>query len=354
MSEIKAAVQKYYGETLRSSADLKTSACCTPEAMPGWVKEILKLIHDEPMAKYYGCGLVVPHALTGARVLDLGCGAGRDVFILSKIVGDAGEVVGVDFTHEQIESARRHQEWHREKFGHRRLNTQFIQGDIQELLALGLRPGSFDVVVSNCVINLVEDKQKVLNEVFDLLKEGGELYFSDVYASRRISQELQRDPVARGECLSGALYWNDFHQMAKRAGFRDPRIVDSRPLSIADTDLAEKLTGIEFFSVTYRLFKLPRLEAACEDYGQAVIYQGSIADAPKGYLLDAHHYFEKGKTVSVCGNTWMMLQDTRLRDHFNFIGNFETHFGIFPGCGTDIPYQRSGGVSGAAGGACCP
>lgn len=354
MSDIKQAVQKYYGETLKSSQDLKTSACCTPDAMPGWIKNILGLIHDEPMSKYYGCGLVVPHALAGARVLDLGCGAGRDVYILSKLVGERGEVVGVDFTDEQIASARRHQEWHREKFGHARPNTQFLQGDIQDLPALGLKPNSFDVVVSNCVVNLVEDKPKVFRDVFSLLKEGGELYFSDVYASRRISEELQHDPIARGECLSGALYWNDFHNMAKRAGFADPRIVESRQLEIGDRELAAKLSGIEFFSVTYRLFKLPRLEPACEDYGQAVIYQGGIPESELSYLLDAHHYFEKGKAVSVCGNTWMMLQDTRLRPYFTFVGNFEKHFGIFPGCGTDIPYQRSTLGAGSSAAGCCP
>jgi SAM-dependent methyltransferase len=316
-------------------------------------QKILAQIHDEPMAKYYGCGLVVPHCLQSAKVLDLGCGAGRDVFIISKLVGEKGDVVGVDFTDEQIASARKHQEWHREKFAHSRLNTQFLQGDIQELLSLKLAANSFDIVVSNCVVNLVEDKLKVLKDVFTLLKDGGEFYFSDVYASRRISDELQRDPVARGECLSGALYWNDFHQIAKAAGFRDPRIVESRQLSIGDEALAKKLAGIEFFSVTYRLFKLPKLEPACEDYGQAVIYNGGIQDSANAYLLDGHHLFEKGKIVPVCGNTWMMLADTRLKDHFTFIGNFEKHFGIFPGCGTDIPYSRSAEGSSAAA-ACCP
>jgi arsenite methyltransferase len=353
MNSIKEDVQKYYGETLKTSQDLKTSACCTPDAMPSWIKKILAQIHDEPMAKYYGCGLVVPHCLAGTRVLDLGCGAGRDVFIISNLVGEKGEVVGVDFTTEQLATARKHQEWHREKFGHARLNTQFLQGDIQDLLALNLKPNDFDVVVSNCVVNLVEDKLKVLKDVYTLLRDGGEFYFSDVYASRRISVELQHDPVARGECLSGALYWNDFHQLAKAAGFRDPRIVESRQLTIGDEALAQKLAGIEFFSVTYRLFKLPKLEAACEDYGQAIIYNGGIAEAAAAYLLDGHHLFERGKVVPVCGNTWMMLADTRLRDYFTFIGNFEKHFGIFPGCGTDIPYERSAGGAAAAG-ACCP
>lgn len=352
MSTIKESVQKYYGETLKTSADLKTSACCTPDAMPRWVKNALSELHDETLAKYYGCGLVVPHVLEGSKVLDLGCGAGRDVFILSRLVGENGSVVGVDFTEEQLKSARAHQDWHRNKFGHKKTNTTFLEGDIQHLSHLNLAPKSFDVAVSNCVVNLVEDKLKVLTGVYELLKDGGEFYFSDVYASRRISQELQNDPVARGECLSGALYWNDFHNLAKKAGFKDPRIVDSRQLEISDSALATKLAGIEFFSVTYRLFKLPQLEPACEDYGQVVIYKGGIPNSEMAFLLDGHHLFEKGKAVTVCGNTWMMLEQTRFKEYFTFIGNFDQHFGIFPGCGTDIPYQKNSGAS--AGAACCP
>ena len=351
MTSVKQDVQKYYGETLQSSADLKTSACCTPDQMPQWVKNILSEIHDEPMAKYYGCGLVTPTLLEGTKILDLGCGAGRDVYVLSKLVGEKGEVVGVDFTDEQLASARKHQEWHAKKFNHTRINTQFLQGDIQHLNELKLAPESFDVLVSNCVVNLVEDKQKVLSDSYALLKEGGEFYFSDVYASRRISMELQLDPIARGECLSGALYWNDFHNMAKKAGFKDPRIVESRELTVNDPELAQKLQGIRFYSVTYRLFKLPQLEPACEDYGQAIRYNGGIKHSENVFVLDVHHVFEKGRIYNVCGNSWNMLEKTRFKDYFTFIGNFEQHYGIFPGCGTDIPYESNATSSAAA--ACC-
>lgn len=100
------AVKDYYGKTLRGSDDLKTKACCTPNNMPERVKALLANIHDEVLAKYYGCGLVVPEMLDGWRVLDLGCGSGRDVYALSQIVGASGEVVGVDMTPEQLETAR--------------------------------------------------------------------------------------------------------------------------------------------------------------------------------------------------------------------------------------------------------
>jgi len=100
-------VQQYYGEVLSSSLDLQTSACKTGDGLPGYVKPILAQVHNEVLARYYGCGLVLPEALETLTVLDLGCGAGRDVFVLSKLVGEHGRVIGVDMTEEQLAVARR-------------------------------------------------------------------------------------------------------------------------------------------------------------------------------------------------------------------------------------------------------
>jgi len=108
-------VKEYYGKILRGSDDLKTKACCTPDSMPEHVKALLKNVHDEVLAKYYGCGLVVPELLAGRRVLDLGCGSGRDVYALAQLVGPEGDVVGVDMTPEQLDTARRHIGWHMER-----------------------------------------------------------------------------------------------------------------------------------------------------------------------------------------------------------------------------------------------
>ncbi|MEL7097834.1 MAG: methyltransferase domain-containing protein [Pseudomonadota bacterium] len=330
-------VKTYYGETLQSSADLQTDACCTDEAMPEWLKPVLSKVHDEVMMRYYGCGLIAPEALSGARILDLGCGTGRDVYALSALVGPKGEVVGVDMTDAQLDVARAHQDYHREVFGLPHINTAFHKGLIENLGDLGLEPGSFDVVVSNCVVNLAEDKGAVLRGVYDLLKPGGEMYFSDVYASRRIPQALRDDDVLYGECLSGALYINDFLRLARETGFDDPRQVKARPLTIQNPALAAKLAQIGFSSRTYRLFKLEGLEPLCEDYGQAVIYKGTIEHAPDAFMLDDHHMIETGKVFSVCGNTWKMLRETRLAPHFDFIGDFSTHYGVFDGCAPGDP-----------------
>lgn len=331
-------VQDYYGKQLQSTADLKTSACCDISQLPEWLKPLLGNIHDEVLARYYGCGLVCPSLLKGCRVLDLGCGSGRDVYALAQLVGASGEVVGVDMTTEQLEIAERYQDYHSEKFGFD--NVTFLHGYIEKLDELALEAGSFDVIVSNCVINLSPDKAAVMAGVQRLLKPGGEFYFSDVYADRRIPERLVNDPVLYGECLSGALYWNDFLRLARAADFLDPRLVTSRPLEITDAALAERIGNIRFYSATYRLFKIAEIEDACEDYGQAVIYKGSIPTLPDRFSLDNHHHIEKGRVFPVCGNTYLMLQQSRLAPHFEFIGNFDEHFGIFADCGTPVPFTN--------------
>jgi SAM-dependent methyltransferase len=240
------------------------------------------------------------------------------------------------------------------RFGYARGNVKFLKGYIEKLGELGLAPASFDVVVSNCVINLSVDKLAVLRGAYDLLKPGGELYFADVYCDRRLSDEIKADPLLYGECLGGALYWNDFLPMAKQAGFLDPRLVTSRQITVENEAMRAKLGQAQFFSATYRLFKLEGLETACEDYGQAVIYKGSVPEQPDAFVLDGHHLIERGKAFPVCGNTWRMLAETRFQPHFDFIGDFATHYGIFPGCGTSIPFAASGAAPAAkSSGGCC-
>jgi arsenite methyltransferase len=335
------SVKSYYGETLQKSEDLLTNACCTGAEPPQYIKAILVQLNDETLTKYYGCGLVIPEKLQGANILDLGCGAGRDVYVLSALAGEQGRVVGVDMTEQQLQVARAHQDYHREQFGYTESNVEFIQGELEHLDELGLGKAQFDVIVSNCVINLCVDKASVLKAAYDLLKPGGELYFSDVYASRRVPAGLRDDPVLYGECLSGAYYWNDFTRAAKAAGFLDPRLVADSPITVENDAVKEKLGQIEFHSATYRLFKLPELESDCEDYGQAVIYHGGIEHHQEIFRLDAHHGIEAGKVFPVCGNTELMLSQSRFAEHFTFIGDRSRHFGIFEGCGKDMPFSHN-------------
>jgi SAM-dependent methyltransferase len=343
-------VKHYYGTVLTSSDDLKTDACCTDAEMPTYVKEALVGIHDEVMARYYGCGLVAPEKLEGMRVLDLGCGSGRDCYVLSRFVGPDGFVLGVDMTDEQLAVAERHIGYHTETYGYAQPNVAFLKGYIERLDDLGLEDASFDVIVSNCVINLSPDKDAVLRQVYRLLKPGGELYFSDVYADRRVPDVLRDDPMLYGECLGGALYWNDFLTLAKRAGFADPRLVEDRPIAVNNEVVRDKVGRLRFFSATYRLFKLDDLEPACEDYGQAVVYKGDIPHSEAAFVLDKHHVVETGRMFPVCGNTYRMFHETRFRPHFDFFGSWDTHFGIFDGCGTEAPF---GDEEKDGGGKCC-
>lgn len=344
--------QRYYGEVLGGSEDLRTDACCTMAAPPAAIRSALANVHDEVKARYYGCGLVVPEAIEGAHVLDLGSGSGQDCYVLAQLVGEHGSVTGVDATPAQLAVAERHREWHRERFGHARSNVRFVEGDIERLLELDLPEGHFDVIVSNCVINLVADKAAVFAAAHRLLKSGGELYFSDVYADRRVPAALLDDPVLHGECLSGALYWGDFDRLAKAAGFADPRLVSARPLGIGDPAIAAKLDGIAFHSATYRLFKLDGLEPQCEDYGQAVRYRGTVAGAERVLALDGHHSIEVGRLFPVCGNTWKMLAETRFAPHFDFFGDFSRHYGIFAGCGTSSPFAAAADSAATTTGCC--
>lgn len=342
-------VQDYYGKQLQSTADLKTTACCDASAIPNWLKLLLGRIHPEVLSRYYGCGLVCPSLLEGCRVLDLGCGSGRDVYALAQLVGPEGEVVGVDMTDEQLAIAQAHQDWHAKAFGY--ANVRFMKGYIEKLDELNLKPGSFDVIVSNCVVNLSQDKAAVLHGVHRLLKPGGEFYFSDVYSDRRVPDAVRNDSVLYGECLGGALYWNDFLRLAIAAGFNDPRLVEDRPLDVTDEALARQTGNLNFYSAAYRLFKLDELESACEDYGQAVIYQGTIPNNPHQFVLDKHHAIDTGRVFPVCGNTWRMLKETRFAEHFTFIGDFSKHFGLFEGCGSVMPFDTSTNAAEAS--PCC-
>lgn len=336
-NSVQHLVKDYYGRELTSSDDLKTDACCDASSVPDWLKPLLAKVHPEVLSRYYGCGLVCPPLLEGCRILDLGCGSGRDVYALAQLVGPQGLVVGVDMTEEQLAVAERHRDYHAELFGFD--NVRFERGTIEKLGELDLEPGSFDVIVSNCVVNLSTDKPAVLAGVRRLLKDGGEFYFSDVYADRRVPDAVRADPELYGECLGGALYWNDFIGMATAAGFADPRLVEDRPLAITNPVLALRADPVRFFSAGYRLFKLDNLEGDCEDYGQAVIYRGTIPQHPHRFVLDKHHDIETGRVFPLCGNTWRMLAETRFAGHFDFIGDFSCHYGLFEGCGGGLPFD---------------
>lgn len=307
-----AAVKEYYGKTLAGSKDLKTNACCSVESLPPHYREILALFDDEIIEKFYGCGSPIPPAIEGCTVLDLGCGTGRDVYLASRLVGPEGFVIGVDMTDEQLEVAHWHQDSQTQKFGYGKPNVDFRQGYIEDLAACGIKDNSIDVVISNCVINLSPDKERVFAEIFRVLKPGGELHFSDVFSGRRIPEELRNDPVLYGECLSGALYIEDFRRLLARLGCSDYRIVSKRGITLDNPEVEAKAGMIDFYSMTVRAFKLPGLEDIC--------------------------------------NTAAMVGETRFARHFRVTGDRTHHFGPFA-CAPAAAKETEGDP--CSGGACC-
>ncbi len=330
LSSTHEKLKEYYGKILKGSGDLKTNACCCSEnSMPPQVRAILDEIDEEITARFYGCGSPLPPLLEGCTVLDLGCGTGRDAFIASKLVGEKGRVIGVDMTDEQIGIAEKHVDSMMRKFGYKEPNIRFAKGYIEDLQAIGIEDSTVDVVISNCVINLSPDKPAVFEEIFRVLRPGGELYFSDVFAGRRVPDHLREDPVLRGECLAGAMYIEDFRRMLDRLGCPDYRIVSRSPISLDDPEITEKIGMVDFYSMTVRAFKLDDLEDICEDYGQAAVYEGTIPGHPHYFDLDDQHRFATGKANPVCGNTASMIQRTRFADHFRVIGDRSVHYGPF-------------------------
>lgn len=342
---IQEIVKNYYGEVLETNLDLKTNACCIAEAMPSHILPLLKNIHEQVNEKFYGCGSPIPPALEGMTILDLGCGSGRDCYLLSQLVGESGKVIGVDMTEKQLEIANKYIKYHMDKFGYDSTNVEFKKGYIEDLLSLGIANNSIDIVISNCVLNLSGDKKKVFREIFRILKPGGELFFSDVFSDRRIPEYLQKDPILVGECLGGALYIEDFRRILKEVGCLDYRVFSKSELLIEDAQVHSKVGMINFYSMTIRAFKCD-LEDICEDYGHVAYYKGTIPHSAHEFVLDDHHLFPKGKPVPICGNTAKMILDTRLADHFDVQGDFSNHYGPFD-CGYPMENQSF------SPGACC-
>jgi SAM-dependent methyltransferase len=320
-------VQDYYGKVLAKSEDLKTNACCATGEPPARILDLLQNVHTDVLDRFYGCGFPIPEALEGATVVDLGCGTGRDVYLISQLVGPKGFVHGVDMTAEQLEVAEGTLEWHTQRFGFETPNVAFHKGYIEDLSQIP--DGSVDVVVSNCVVNLSPRKDIVMQEIVRILKPGGEFYFSDVFVDRRLPDAIAFDPILHSECLGGAMYRPDFISLARRCGFPDPRVISEAPITIQNAEIERKVGAARFESVTLRLLKLADVDEQCEDYGQLAVYKGTMPIGPL-FRLDDHHVFEAGRPERVCGNTAAMLQQTRFAEHFTIIGDTSVHYGAYP------------------------
>ena len=210
-------------------------------------------------------------------------------------------------------------------------NTEFKKGVIEDLKgSAGIDDETIDCVISNCVINLSDDKEKVFKEIWRVLKPGGELYFSDVYSDRRIPEHLRQDKVLWGECLSGALYIEDFRRMMERVGFKYYYTAKQSDITVDNPALEAQCGDIKFYSITIRAYKIPELEDRCEDYGEVAVYLGTIGDGyEKEFKFDRSHVFKTGEKLRICRNFGLVLTKCPLfAKHFEVSG-LGPHLGLF-------------------------
>ena len=231
--DLKTIVKEKYSQIARQYAKPeKASGCgCAPAGCCGtdfsFIGEDYRTLegYDSAADLGLGCGIPTEYAglKPGHRVLDLGCGAGNDCFVARSQVGEGGWVTGLDFSADMLLKARHNLN----KTGYD--NLEFIEGDIENMPFEG---DSFDVVLSNCVINLVPDKGQAFRETFRVLKVGGHFCFSDVVVRGQLPDSLREDAELYAGCVSGAADLHDYLATVRQAGFGDPVIHKLREIEV--------------------------------------------------------------------------------------------------------------------------
>src|SRR6266705_1907071 len=327
-------VRQRYAAGAKERAD---KLCCLVD----YDSEYLQAIPREVIERDYGCGDPSRHVHEGETVLDLGSGTGKICFIAAQIVGPKGKVIGVDMTDEMLEVARRNAPIVAERIGY--ANVEFRKGRIQDL-ALDLElldrrlkespitdaasflaadelgeelrvkhpliaSDSVDVVISSCVLNLVEPKSKrhLFDEIFRVLKKGGRAVISDIVSDEEVPEEMQQDPELWSGCISGAFIEEGLLAAFERAGFYGIQILKR------DTGPWRTVQGIEFRSVTVEAFKGKQGE--CFERNQAVIYRGPF----KEVLDDDNHRMERGRRYAVCEKTYNLYKKPPYHEFFVFV-----------------------------------
>jgi ubiquinone/menaquinone biosynthesis C-methylase UbiE len=269
----------------------------------------------------------IPPLLNGCTVLNLGCKNGRDAFVCSAFVGEEGQVIGVDPSEHLIEEAVNFREYHQSLFGYSRSNTQFLVSNFDKI---PLEDGSVDVIMFNNLLSRLQpdERKKLLEEAHRVLKEGGELFFSDGSSKVRIPTWIQNDPNVWKEQVKGALYTEDLRRTMSAVGFMDVRVVETAKISSVDPETEAKMKSIGLSTNTFRAFKLSGLEDRWEYYGQEAIYKGTIEGQESLFVLDSDHIFLPGQPTPICGNTALMLSNSRFAPYFSVSEPLE-HQGLF-------------------------
>ena len=327
--DVEQAVAKRYSSASKS---VEPSLCCPVQYDP----KLLEVLPDELIERDYGCGDPSRHLKPGETVVDLGSGGGKVCYIASQVVGPEGQIIGVDMNDDMLSLARQHQAEVSRRIGFD--NVRFHKGRIQDLAldldvfeeylrrqpvassgdwlralaeaerlrrtAPMIASDSVDVVVSNCVLNLVDPaaRQRLFAEMFRVLKRGGRAVISDIVCDEPVPQRLKDDPALWSGCISGAYVESEFLEAFAEAGFYGMELVD-RPSAPWAT-----VEGIEFRSVTVCAYK--GKQGPCIDYKQAVIYQGPW----KSVMDDDGHTLRRGVPTAVCGKTYRIYNRAPYQD----------------------------------------
>lgn len=323
--DIEQTVRDRYADGARVAQPL---LCCPSDGYDG---RYLTILPDEIVEKDYGCGDPTRYVNEGDVVVDLGSGAGKNCYIIAQKVGLSGQVIGVDMNDAMLDLSRRYIDSIAQKIGYH--NTKFVRGKIQDL-ALDLdaltpwlqahpirtiqdvavyeaecdrmrrespliQSDSVDVVVSNCVLNLVkpQDKKTLFQEIFRVLKRGGRAVISDIVCDEAPTIAIMNDPDLWSGCISGAFLEVEFLQMFEDAGFHGIEILARQE------EPWQTIDGIEFRSLTVRAYK--GKQGPCLERNQAVIYKGPW----KSVQDDDGHTLWRGDRMAVCDKTFKLYTD---------------------------------------------
>jgi len=248
--EIKAVVKGRYAQIARQDQQSCCPSCAcgvsplSQAETVGYLREDLERVPEEAILGL-GCGnpAAVADLKTGEVVLDLGSGAGVDVFLAANKVGATGRVIGVDMTEEMVDKAKEVAKNH----GYQ--NVEFRLGEIENL---PVEDESVDVIISNCVINLSPDKAKVFQEVYRALKLGGRLTVSDIVSEKALPDEIKNDPNAWAGCVAGALEQQAYLKKIKEAGFENVQVASSTEFYV---NSEESQTKEKLLSITVKAYK---------------------------------------------------------------------------------------------------
>ncbi len=274
------AVSGLYSE----AALAQQPALCCPTGYTGDdVSHIPKVVLDVS----YGCGNPTGFKVLngGETVVDLGSGAGIDCFIAAKKVGPQGKVIGIDMTDIMLEKANRNKGIVAKNLGYD--NVEFRRGHIEEI---PVNDNMADLVISNCVINLSYDKQKVFDDIYRVVKDGGMFCVSDIVSDKPVPKHLQEDKKLWGECVSGAITREEYLAMAEKSGFFG--------LEVERSFVWQEIDGINFISVTLKGYKRER-SPECVFVGQTSTYKGPGVS----FVDDEEHTFLRGIPQEVCTET---------------------------------------------------